>query len=99
MHQVVYSLRAEAQLTRLFAQIASAASPEVAARYVDAIMNQCNSLATFPERGTRRDDLWPGLRVLGFRRRVAIAFVVEENTVTVHGIFYGGQNLETGFEE
>ena len=83
----------------LFARIAVAGSPEIAARYVDAIINQCDSLSTFPERGPLRDDLWPGLRVMGFRRRVSIAFVVEYQTVVVHGMFYGGQNLEVAFEE
>jgi hypothetical protein len=50
-------------------------------------------------RGARRDDLWQGLRVMGFRRRVSIAFVVKKKTVAVHGVFYGGQNLEAAFEE
>jgi toxin ParE1/3/4 len=99
LYAVVYSPRAEAQLMELFARIGLAANPEIAARYVDAIVNQCESLSTFPRRGTRRDDLSPGLRVMGFRRRVSIAFVVEKETVTFHGIFYGGQNLETAFDE
>jgi plasmid stabilization system protein ParE len=40
-------------LTDLLAQIALAASPEIAARYVDAIVAQCDSLSTFPRRGAR----------------------------------------------
>jgi len=78
VHVVVYSPRAEAQLTDLLALIAQAATPEIAARYVDAIVDQCNSLSTFPMRGACRDDLWPGLRIFGFRRRVSIAFVIEQ---------------------
>ena len=96
---MVYSRRAEAQLMDLLAHIALAASPEIAVRYVDAIVDLCESLSTFPNRGARRDDLWPGLRVMGFRRRVSIAFVAEKKTVTVHGVFYGGQNLETAFDD
>jgi toxin ParE1/3/4 len=34
------------------------------------------------------------MRVAGFRRRVAIAFVVEPATVIIAGIFYGGQDYE-----
>ena len=83
----------------LLEHIALDANPEIAARYVDAIVSQCDSLSTFPRRGAQRDDLWPGLRIMGFRRRVSIAFVVEEKTATIHGIFYGGQNLETAFDE
>lgn len=99
MFQVVYSPEAEAQLAELLAHIALAATPEIAVRYVDAIVSHCDSLSTFPMRGARRDDLWPGLRVVGFRRRISIAFVVEKDTVTIHGIFYGGQDLEAAFEK
>ena len=97
MFRVIYSPQAEAQLLALFFQIARAASPEIAARYIDGIMHQCESLSTFPMRGTRRDDLHPGLRVFGFRRRVSIAFAIAGDQVTIAGIFYGGQNLEEGF--
>ncbi|MGB5087418.1 MAG: type II toxin-antitoxin system RelE/ParE family toxin [Methylocystis silviterrae] len=55
-------------------------------------------LETFPERGTRRDDLRPGLRTIGFRRRVTIAFAVETDAVTIIGIFYGGQDLEAALQ-
>jgi toxin ParE1/3/4 len=49
--------------------------------------------ATFPDRGTRRDDLLAGLRVVGFERRVAIAFHVGPDTVTIDRILYGGRDL------
>ncbi|MGD0737129.1 MAG: type II toxin-antitoxin system RelE/ParE family toxin [Terracidiphilus sp.] len=98
MHQIVYARRAENQLQSLFIQIASAASPEIAARYIDAIMRQCESLSTFPTRGSLRNDIRPGIRIFGFRRRVSIAFGVAEGVVTIHGIFYGGQDIEESFE-
>jgi toxin ParE1/3/4 len=50
-------------------------------------------------RGARRDDIRPGLRVFGFRRRVSIAFEVTAEVVTILGIFYGGQNFEAAFKE
>jgi toxin ParE1/3/4 len=50
-------------------------------------------------RGARRDDIRPGLRVFGFRRRVSIAFEVTGEAVTILGIFYGGQNFDTAFDE
>jgi plasmid stabilization system protein ParE len=95
MHSVIYSPEAEAQLLALFFHIAAAASPEIAARYTDAIVEQCESLKTFPMRGAQRDDIRPGLCVFGFRRRVSITGEV----VTILGIFYGGQNFETAFDE
>lgn len=57
-------------------------------------MKQCESLRTFPNRGVLRDDIRPGMRVFGFRRRVSITFEVTGKVVTVLGIFYGGQNFE-----
>jgi len=99
MPGVVYAPEAEAQLVALYFHIAAAASPEIAARYTDAIVAQCESLKTFPMRGARRDDIRPGLRVFGFRRRVSIAFEITGEVVTVLGIFYGGQNFETVFSE
>ena len=50
----------------------------------------------FPHRGTLRDDLRPGLRITHFRKRVAIAITVDDadQTVTVLGIFAGGQDYE-----
>ncbi len=97
MFTVIYAPEAEAQLVALFFHIAAAASPEIAARYTDAIVEQCESLTTFPMRGARRDDIRPGLRVFGFRRRVSIVFEVTGETVTILGIFYAGQNFEAAF--
>jgi toxin ParE1/3/4 len=62
-------------------------------------VQQCESLKTFPIRGTRRDDIRPGLRVFGFRIRVSIAFEVTDGLVTILGIFYGGQEFEAAFDE
>ncbi len=49
---------------------------------------------TFPERGTRRDDIRPNLRTFGYKRRVTIAFSVEDERAVIHGVYYGGQNAE-----
>lgn len=40
----------------LYRHIAAAASPNIAARYTEAIVSYCESLRIFPHRGTRRDD-------------------------------------------
>jgi plasmid stabilization system protein ParE len=53
----------------------------------------------FPERGTRRDDVFPGLRVLGYRRRVSVTFTVEPEGVVIQGVFYGGQDFEALLKE
>lgn len=50
-----------------------------------------------PERGIRHDDLRRGLRILGFERRAAIAFLVTADTVTILRILYVGRDFETFF--
>jgi toxin ParE1/3/4 len=95
MRSVVFTPEAEEQLIALHFYLASAASSEIAERYIDAILEQCESLQTFPVRGTGRDDIRPGLRTIGFRRRVTIAFSITDRTVVIHSIFYGGQDVET----
>ena len=88
-HTVHFTPEARDQLDKLEADISGAASPAVAARYVDSIVDYCQNLQTFPHRGTRRDDLRPGLRTLGFRRRVTILFEVAGDTVNILGVYYG----------
>jgi plasmid stabilization system protein ParE len=92
---VRFTSRAEDQLDELDAYLSERFSAQTAARYVDGIVDHCESLATFPLRGVLRDDVRPGLRITNFRKRVAIAFDVEGDHVTILGIFYGGQNYET----
>jgi plasmid stabilization system protein ParE len=41
--------------------------PNVAARFVDTLEQQCEFLARCPESGTKRDDLGESLRVFSFR--------------------------------
>ena len=62
--------------------------------FTSRIREQGEALKDFPERGTRRDDLEPGLRVPGFERRVVIAFLVLVDRVQIVRIFYGGRDFE-----
>lgn len=96
-YRVEFSPEALGDLIDLYDYIAARDSEERAIGYVDRIEECCRSLSLFPDRGARRDDLRPGLRVLGFERRVAIALQVTADTVTILRILYGGRNIETVF--
>lgn len=98
-YDVVFSPEAEEQLAALFNYVADAASPTIAKRYTSSIVNYCESLHTFPERGTMRDDVRPGLRVTNYKKRATIAFYVEAQRVFIVGVFYGGQNYETVLQQ
>ena len=89
------SPEARDHLDAIYDYIAAAASPEIARRFTDGLFNHIGSLIEFPHRGTMRDDLRSGLRTTAWRRRVTIAFAVEEAAVVVIGIFYGGRDFET----
>jgi plasmid stabilization system protein ParE len=98
-YTVQFSPVARDQLAELEDYISEAGSPAVASRYVDAIVAYCESLATFPLRGHKRDDLLPGLRITNYRRRTVIAFLVDTKAriVSVVGVYYGGQDYEARF--
>jgi plasmid stabilization system protein ParE len=89
---VVFAPEARAQLLELYRRIAFNASPAIAARYTDALVSQCEALAEFPERGTPRDDIRPGLRITHYRRRTVVAFAVDADEVAIIGLFHGGQH-------
>lgn len=93
--RVVFSPEALEQLAELYRYIAEAASPDVAAQYTEAIVSYCESLDSFPLRGSQRDDVRPGLRITNFKKRAVIAFDVDTEVVSIIGVFYGGQDYET----
>ena len=97
-HAVVFTPEAQDDLFGLYDYIAERSSPERARRYIQRIEKTCMSLRTFPERGTLRADLRPGLRVMGFEKRVAIAFRVGPDSVAILRILYGGRSLEGAFQ-
>lgn len=93
--RVVYSPRAQQQLTDLYLWIAEQSGfPDRAEGFVAAILTYCDGLTDFPMVGVARDDLRPGLRTIGFRRRVVIAFAVTHETVEMLGVYYGGRDYE-----
>ncbi len=92
-HEVRFSPEARDDLRQLYLFIAERSGEERALAYVERIEAYCRGFADFPERGVRRDDLLPGLRVVGFERRVAIAFHLGPGTVTFDRVLYGGRDL------
>jgi toxin ParE1/3/4 len=93
-YEVQFRPLVEADLFGLYRYIAAASGRAKAGAYIERIEAVCLSLETFPERGTRRDDIRPGLRIMGFERRVAIVFQIVDDTVVIVRIFYGGRDYE-----
>ena len=84
------------QLEELFFYIAERRSPAVAERYTSAVVETSEDLALFPLRGVPREDIRPGLRVTHHKGRTLIAYAVDidARTVSIVGVFYGGQDLD-----
>lgn len=91
---VLFSAHAKADLAQLYDWIAERAGTRIADGYLDRLETYCSGLEFASERGRRRDDIRRGLRVVGFERRIAIAFVVESEQVVVLRIHYGGRSIE-----
>jgi toxin ParE1/3/4 len=92
-HKIVFAPEARDDLRRLYLFIAERAGDSLALAYIERIETYCRSFKDFPDRGMRRDDLLSGLRIVGFERRVSIAFRVAADTVTFYRIAYGGRDL------
>jgi toxin ParE1/3/4 len=95
--KVIFRPQAEADLQALYRYIAEASGLGIAGGYIARIEIACMSLATFPNRGTKRDDLAPGLRTIAFERRITIAYRVLKTRVEILTIAYGGRDFESDF--
>jgi len=92
--QVGFRPRAETDLFDLYEYIADEAGPAIAGGYIDRIEAAYMALAIFPERGTSRDDIRPGLRTVGFERRATIIFQVVGQEVRIVRVLYGGRDVD-----
>lgn len=91
--EVFFSPEAEADLNGLYDYITEQSGAVRAIGYVKRIESYCRGFELAFARGTRRDDIRPGLRVVGFERRITIAFHVETDRVIIDRLFYGGRDV------
>lgn len=95
--QIVFAPEARDDLLALYNWISDKASPDVAINYIGRIEKFCTQFDLASERGHAREDIRQGLRIIGFEKRLTIAFIVSDQAVTFLRIFYGGQNWEDDF--
>jgi toxin ParE1/3/4 len=99
-YEVVFTPEAQEHLLKLYRRIARRSTPDVAQRYTNAVVRYCEGFTTFPARGRKRDDIRPGIRTIGYRRRRQIAYIVEEEErrISIIGVFHGGQDYEAALK-
>jgi len=96
---VKFTDTAKADLLELEIWLEDATGKRTARRYVDRLIDFCEGLDLASERGTQRYDLMPGLRIVGFERRVTIAFAVHDGRVDILRVFRAGRDWETELHE
>lgn len=92
--EVVFAPEAREDLIAIYDWIADAADANIAMAYVERLEAWCLDFDLASERGSLRDEIRPGLRVVGFERRVTVAFMVDDDRATILRFFYGGRDWE-----
>lgn len=91
---VVFAPEARDDLFELYDWLADTVGPDTALAYIERLERYCLGFDLASERGHGRDDIRPGLRIIGFERRLTIAFAVDEATVTILRLFGAGRDWE-----
>ncbi len=89
---VIYTPEAGDDLDWIYDTVARASGATTANRYDARIRAFCERLNCGSERGTLRNDVLPGLRLIGFEHSISVAFVVEDTQVLILRVFYGRAN-------
>jgi toxin ParE1/3/4 len=92
--EVIISPEAEVDLNALYDFVSARSDVQTALKYISRISNFCEGMEVAAERGTLRNDLREGLRIVGFERKLVVAFTVELKRVVILRIFTRGQNWE-----
>ncbi len=74
--------------------IAMVGGSAAAAGFVDRVLSHLEGFQDTPKRGYLREDIRPGLRTVGWRRTLTIAFTVDDAgaTVRILAILYRGRD-------
>jgi toxin ParE1/3/4 len=97
---MIYKVRllpeAEDDLFELYRYISRKSSTAIAENYIARIKAFLAGFDQFPHRGTVREDKRRGLRIVGFERRVSIAFTVADDEVLILRVLYAGRQFRGG---
>ena len=88
-YKVFFHPRAEKDLFELYNYIDENSGPDRAESFLLDIQNYCLGFSIFPKRGLTRDDIAPGVRVVGYKRVASIVFKVLSDSVVILGMVAG----------
>jgi toxin ParE1/3/4 len=92
--RVVIARTALTDLAKIGRWITEAGAPVTAKRYVQRIKTKVAGLSDASGAGRAFEADGSELRVIGFERRIMIAYRVEKTRIIVTRVFYGGQDWE-----
>ena len=85
--RLVVTSQARQQFRELRRSIASVSGSEVTARnYMRALTDYIEQLPDFPQRGQAFSLHHPGMRIIGFRKTLLIAFLVTDDSAVIFSI-------------
>jgi toxin ParE1/3/4 len=93
-YKVAFAPEARDDLRNIYLHISGQAGRERAMAYLARIEAFCDGFRDFPMRGSSRDDLFSGLRIVGFERRVTVAFHIDGDRVVFDRFLYGGRTAD-----
>ncbi len=96
--EVRYSEEAEEDLVETYVYIAERDGIERAEAVDRRLRGACEKLADFPNRGSPRDELAPGLRSVPFERRATIYYRGTPMTVDIMHIAWAGRDVAGIFQ-
>ena len=96
--RVILSEDAITDLSGIGRWIAERSDLDTANAYVARVQAACDRLNVFPNRGTPRFDVVPGLRTITFERRDIICYRVEGSDVVVLRVIHGARDFATAFK-
>jgi len=102
MKRIVFSSVFEADFAEITAQFAIVASPELSARWEEAVIRLISLLQKFPQLGRIRRELHPaGIRTFGVKEfpNFLVFYRTSPNEIIFLRIRYGGMDLTTMFAE
>ena len=94
--RLILSSTARKQFRELRRSIASVSGSEVTARnYMSALTDYIEQLPDFPLRGQAFSLHHPGMRIIGFRKTLLIAFLVTDDSVLILSVLSTRQSRLT----
>jgi len=78
----------------LFVHPGKSGSNATALNYVQRTHRKCGEIGFAPLAHVERPDIWPGLRMAVFERRIVILYVVQNETIRITNILSGSPDYE-----